>query len=145
MIGLINLELVGIGDKFAIWPVNQLSSGYLLETFEQSSKSAKVETRRFDKIVTNTADHLSFRRAGLTDAFTITCISDKDIEVANQYYKAAEAGIDSAFLLKILAQSPIFENYHQPGDRYEIIKEESISITSSVLFDTIMTIRRNGK
>ena len=96
-----------------------------------------METIRFDKIVTNTADHLSFRRAGLSEAFTITCISDKDIEVANQYYKAAEQGLDATFLFNILAKAPVFENYHRPGDSYEKIKEKSISITSSVILDTI--------
>jgi Zn-dependent M28 family amino/carboxypeptidase len=145
IVGLINLELVGIGDKFAIWPVDLSSSGDLLETFEHSSNVAKVKTLRFDKIVTNTADHLSFRRAGLTDAFTITCISDKDIEMASRYYKAAQEGVDSAFLVNILAQAPIFENYHQQGDSYEKIKEESILMTSSVVLDTILAMRRKDK
>jgi Zn-dependent M28 family amino/carboxypeptidase len=142
LIGLINLELVGIGDKLAIWPVAQNSSGDLLETFERCSNAAKVQTRRFDKIVTNTADHLSFRRAGLTDAFTITCISERDIEVANRYYKADQVGVDSAILVSILAEAPIFENYHQPGDSHEKIKEESILMTSSVVLDTIMAMIR---
>lgn len=137
MIGLINLELVGIGDKFAIWPVDQYSSGNLLEIVEHCSNVAKVAAMRFDKIVTNTADHLSFRKAGLSDAFTITCISDKDIEVAKQYYKAAREGVDPAVLFKILTQAPIFENYHQPGDSYEKINEGSILMTSSVLLECI--------
>jgi Zn-dependent M28 family amino/carboxypeptidase len=140
LVGLINLELVGIGDKFAIWPVDQHSSGDLLETFERSADAAKVETIRFDRIVTNTADHLSFRRTGLSDAFTITCISDNDIEVASKYYKAIAQGLDSTFLLKILAKAPIFENYHQPGDTYEKITEKSLLITSSLILDTVMAI-----
>ena len=138
IVGLINLELVGIGDKFAIWPVDQRSSGDLLKTFEHSANAAKVKTIRFDKIVTNTADHLSFRRAGLPDAFTITCISDKDIEVAKQYYEAIEQGLDSTMLLDILAEAPVFENYHRPGDSYEKIKEKSILMTSSIILDTII-------
>ena len=142
MVGLINLELVGIGDKFAIWPVNLNSSGNLLETFEYSANFAKFEAIRFDKIVTNTADHLSFRKAGLLDAFTITCISDKEIEAASRYYKAIQQGLDSAFLLGILAETPTFENYHQPGDSYEKIKEKSILMTSSVILDTIKNMGR---
>ena len=140
MIGLINLELVGIGDKFAIWPVNLNSSGDLLETFEYSANFAKIEAIRFDKIVTNTADHLSFRKAGLLDAFTITCISDKEIEAASRYYKAIQQGLDSAFLLRILAETPTFENYHQPGDSYEKIKEKSILMTSSIIMATIKSM-----
>ncbi|HVU58619.1 MAG TPA: M28 family peptidase [Puia sp.] len=140
MVGLINFELVGIGDKFAIWPVNPNSSGALLEAFEHSASSAMVEAIRFDKIVTNTADHLSFRKAGLSDAFTITCISDKEIEAAGRYYKAIQQGLDAAFLMEILAGTPAFENYHQPGDSYKKIKESSILMTSSVVLDTIMNL-----
>jgi Zn-dependent M28 family amino/carboxypeptidase len=140
IVGLINLELVGIGDNFAIWPVDQHSSGTLLKTFERSANTAGVESTRIDKIVTNSADHLSFRRAGISDAFTITCISDRDIAVANKYYKAVEQGLDSTFLFDILAEAPIFENYHQPGDTYEKIKEKSILTTSSVILDTIMAM-----
>ena len=144
IVGLINLELVGIGDKLAIWPVDLRSSGDLLETFEHSANAAKIEAIRFDKIVTNTADHVSFRKAGLSDAFTITCISDKDIEVAAQYYKATEQGLDPTFLWDILAKAPVFKNYHQPGDSYEKIKENSILITSSVILDTIVAMGRKG-
>ncbi len=140
LLGLINLELVGIGDQLAIWPVNQNASGALLETFERSSKAQHLTTRRFDKIVTNTADHLSFRRAGLADAFTITCISDKDIEAAGHYYSALAQGAHTEALLRILSQAPIFINYHQPGDTYDKIEEKAILMTSSAVWDTIISI-----
>ena len=137
MLGLINLELVGLGDKLAIWPVNQASSGSVLEMLEQCSKACKIETRRFDRIVTNMADHLSFQRAGLADSFTITCISDKDIEAANRYYKAMREGAGKEALLKILSQAPIFANYHKPGDSYDKIDPKAILMVSSVVWDTI--------
>lgn len=138
LFGLINLELVGIGDKFAIWPVDHGAFASLLETFEHCSNVRKIETRRFDKIITNAADHLSFRKAGLKDAFTITCISDKDIEVANRYYTAMHQGANPEILSKILGQAPIFKNYHQPGDNYHTINEQSVLMTSAVIWDTIL-------
>jgi len=140
LIGLINMELVGIGDKFAIWPVDQRSSGRLLETFERCAKARDIAARRFDKIVTNTADHLSFRKAGLADAFTITCISDQDIEAAGRYYIAMEQGAGTGTLMKILSQAPIFLNYHQPGDSYDKIDEKAVSMTARVLWDTVTSI-----
>ncbi|HWK04252.1 MAG TPA: M28 family peptidase [Puia sp.] len=139
MAGLINLELVGIGDKIAIWPVDQDFPGKLLETFEQCAKNKNIWTRRFDKIIANTADHLSFRRAGLADAFTLTCISDKDIEAAGRYYEAMARGADTATLSMILSQAPVFKNYHQAGDSYDKIEERAILMTSSVVWDTIIT------
>ena len=143
LLGLINLELVGIGDKLAIWPVDQSASGTLLETFERSSKEQNIATRRFDKIITNTADHLSFRQAGLADSFTITCISDKDIEAAGLYYSALAQGVHTEALLQILSQAPIFINYHQPEDTYDKIEEKAIIMTSSVVWDTVLRLFHN--
>ena len=72
LIGLINMELVGLGDKFALWPVNENSNGELLTSFESVSRNRKIISRRFDQIVTNTADHLPFQNAGLLDSFTVS-------------------------------------------------------------------------
>ncbi len=72
LIGLINMELVGLGNKFALWPVHEKSDGQVLSIFESVSKQRGILTKRFNQIVTNTADHLPFLRAGLQDSFTIT-------------------------------------------------------------------------
>jgi Zn-dependent M28 family amino/carboxypeptidase len=37
LIGLINMELVGLGDKFALWPVSENSNGELITSFESAS------------------------------------------------------------------------------------------------------------
>lgn len=37
LLGLINMELVGLGDKFALWPVSENSNGQLLTAFESAS------------------------------------------------------------------------------------------------------------
>src|SRR5215831_3092718 len=102
--GLINMELVGIGDKFALWPVQSETHGVVLETFEKVSSEQKIESKRFDKIVTNTSDHVSFKNAGLKDSFTVTCISDIDIEIAEDYYKALALKSDRETLVKILSE-----------------------------------------
>jgi Iap family predicted aminopeptidase len=34
LVGLLNMELVGMGDKFALWPVEAASSGQLIKAFE---------------------------------------------------------------------------------------------------------------
>jgi len=109
--GLINMQLVGLGDKFALWPVNKSTSGQLLTSFEAASRDRKISSRRVDQIVTNTADHLPFQKAGLQDSFTVTCISDKDIDAAQHYFNALKLGLDQEALFEILASAPIFEHY----------------------------------
>jgi hypothetical protein len=58
------MQLVGLGDKFALWPVNENSNGELLTAFEAASEERKTTSRRFDQIVTNTADHVSVQKNG---------------------------------------------------------------------------------
>ncbi len=135
--GLINMELVGMGNKFALWPVNQKHTGRLLQAFEQTAARKDIAAARFDKIITNTADHLSFRNAGLKDAFTVTCISDKDIRAADLYYKALQQGAPTASLYEILYQAPVFTHYHQPSDTWEKLTDRTMAMTADVIWDTI--------
>ncbi len=142
LIGLINMELVGLGDKFALWPVTENSNGELLTAFESASRNRKIISRRFDQIVTNTADHLSFQRDRLQDSFTVTCISDKDIAAAQHYFNALKLGLDKEALFKILASAPVFEHYHRPTDTHDRLSEDSIRMTSETIWDTIISVQK---
>lgn len=145
LIGLINMEMVGQGDKFALWPVNEQTDGRLLSTFESVSKQKNIIAKRFDQIVTNTADHLPFQKAGLNDSFTITCISDKDIETAKHYFKALEQGDDEEALFQILSTSPLFEHYHRPTDTFDKLSEDSILMTAETIWETILMIKKTAE
>ncbi len=145
LIGLINMELVGLGDKFSLWPVSERNQTHILTSFEKASKQKKITSIRFDQIVTNTADHLPFQNAGLQDSFTITCISDKDIEVAQRYFKALEFEVDKQVLFGILSSAPIFEHYHRPTDTFDRLNESSIQMTSDTIWETIIAVRNNGE
>lgn len=140
MIGLINLELVGMGDRFALWPVANTQYGKVLKCFEEVSKNRKVTTNRFDQIVTNTADHVSFQEAGLEDVFTITCVSDKDLEIAQHYYKALELNTDRERLKEIMSEAPLFKHYHQPTDLANYLKEETLQMTVDSIWDTFINL-----
>ena len=136
--GLLNLELVGMGDRFALWPVDASRSGPLLQAFEVVARQQQVGCSRFDQIVTNTADHVPFRQAGLHDAFTITCITDQDIAIAQRYFQAIEQRADTAKLMEILTQAPLFQHYHQPTDTYEKLSETALAMTSAAVWETIL-------
>lgn len=140
LIGVLNLEMVGMGNKFALWNLNQESKGSLLEAFEAAAKRLQKSTRRYDKIVTNSADHMSFRKAGHTDAFSITCLSDKDEEVAYHYYKAQEFEVEKSVLVEIMRQAPIFQHYHQPTDLARYLSEESLKATAEILWETLVQL-----
>jgi Zn-dependent M28 family amino/carboxypeptidase len=140
MYGLINLEMVGQGDRLALWSLHEKSKGRVLKTLEATASAENVFTRRFDRIVTNNADHMSFQKAGIADAFTITCISEKDIEIAWHYYKAQEFDVDKATLQEIISQAPLFQHYHQPTDLSIHLSEESLQMTSRIVWQTVQTL-----
>ncbi|MVN79277.1 M28 family peptidase [Hymenobacter sp. HMF4947] len=136
--GLLNLELVGMGNKLALWPVATAHRGALINTFEAVARRQDVSTNRFGQLVTNTADHMPFLSAGLRDAFTITCITDQDITVAQHYFQALAQQADLSVLREILAQAPLFKHYHQPTDTYEKLSEATLAMTSAAVWETVL-------
>lgn len=141
--GFLNMELVGMGDRFALWPLAENSRGPALEAFEHAAKTQGIETYRLDKIIMNTADHDSFRKKGLMDSFSITCISKEDIEVAYHYYKAMEFDVDRETLREIFFKAPIMAHYHQPSDLSQYLSEESLQMTLDCMWDAIKTLDQN--
>ncbi|MVM41470.1 M28 family peptidase [Spirosoma sp. HMF3257] len=135
---LLNLELVGQGDKFALWSLNERSTGGLLEAFEETARESSIYARRFDQIVTNSADHLSFSKAGLNDAFTITCVSEEDLMVAHHYYKAQEFDVDRSVLQEIMQRAPIFKHYHKPTDLSIHLSEDALQLTADTIWRALL-------
>jgi Peptidase family M28 len=142
LIGLMNMELVGLGNQFALWPVGHEANGLILKTFESISNQKKIAAGRFDQVITNTADHLPFQKAGLADSFTITCISDSDVETYQHYLKALESEADRETLFGILSKAPLFEHYHKPTDTFEKLDENSIRMTAATIWETILSIQK---
>ncbi|MBL0741431.1 M28 family metallopeptidase [Chryseolinea lacunae] len=138
LLGVLNMELVGKGDQFALWPVTNTRVGKLLETFEAVAQRDDIATARFDQIVTNMADHVPFRKAGLEDVFTITCISEQDKKVAEHYYKALAFDVSGDTLTEILSGAPIFEHYHKPTDTYDRLSEKAIEMSATTVWKTLV-------
>lgn len=136
-VGLLNMELVGMGDRFALWPLSRSVEGKLLANFEAVAKQMNIACFRIDKIVTNSADHLSFRNAGLRDAFTITCIGQTDLEVAAHYRQAVELEVSHKVLFEIMQKAPVFQHYHQPSDTSEKLSETALQMTLDAIWNTL--------
>ena len=139
-----NLEMLGMGDKFALWSLTDNSKGRVLETFEKVVKENGIFVKRFDKIVTNIADHMTFRDAGLEDSFSITCISDKELELAQAYYKAMHNQASVEELKEIMRQAPLFVHYHRPTDKSEHLNEKSLQMAADAVWNTLMRVDEEG-
>jgi hypothetical protein len=140
LLGLMNLEMTGMGDQFALWPIDAFSKGSVLESFESVAKKKRIKTGRYDKIVMNNADHDSFRAYGLKNSFTITCISEKDVEVAKEYYHALKLGMGNEKLYEIINQAPIFKHYHKSSDKSGFLSESSLNMTTETIWETLKKI-----
>jgi len=139
---LINLEMLGQGDRFALWQLNENDRGRAIEAFEKVAAEAGFFCGRFDKIVTNYADHVSFREAGLDDAFSVTCISTEDLLVARKFYEAQQKGAGIDILQDIIGQAPLFRHYHQPSDKTEYLNEDSLQMALNAIWGTLMDLDR---
>lgn len=144
MLGFLNMEMVGSGNQLAIWPVKETDNWPLLSCFESQAQVLGIPTHRIDRIVMNTADHESFSLAGLEDSFTISCISDKDLEVAYHYYRAMEFEVSSQTLYEIMSEAPIFEHYHQASDLSKNLSEASLQMTAEAIWSTICEMDRKA-
>lgn len=141
--GLINLEMVGQGNKFALWPLEGSSGGKTLSSFEKAAHNAGIFSRRFDKIVTNSSDHVNFRKGGLEDAFSVTCISDKELEVSKEYYQGQKDGLKIEELREIMRKAPLFQHYHQPTDLSHHLSEAALQMTADTVWSTLEILEKD--
>jgi Zn-dependent M28 family amino/carboxypeptidase len=137
ILAIINMELVGVGDQFAIWPVPTSKESPLLKKFESEASMIKKKSTRFDQIITNSADHLPFLNHGVDDSFTITCISDEDLRIAAMYYEAMYTGKPFTMLQNIILSAPTFSNYHKSTDTADKLEFKAIQMTSDCIWNTI--------
>jgi Zn-dependent M28 family amino/carboxypeptidase len=141
---LFNMELVGAGDRFALWPLSAESRGQALEAFEASAAALGVRSHRFDRIITNAADHQSFWQQGFSETFTITCISEEDVNVASEYYRAMARGQDRDALRRILHGAPLFRHYHQPSDDSSHLSESTLRMCADAIWHAARRLDEGG-
>ncbi len=149
LIGLYNMELVGSGNNLAFWAESSIYDGKLLKAIDLTAKEKEIQTFRFpniSKFLMNSGDHESFIERGMKEAFCITTISDKDVEMAKKYrliegenktqldnYQLMIAG--SAFL-----NSDLFRNYHKPTDTSDHLSGKTLEMVSDILWNSIKKI-----
>lgn len=144
LIGFYNMELVGAGDKFVLWDVPEKKESLLLKSFEQSAKKEKISVERLEKMVVNSADHRSFTQAGLSDAFTITTVTQEDLDIIPVYLKAVEEN-NIAKIMNIVGKAPVFKHYHQPTDISEHLDNDSLLSISMLLSNSLFSIDNKYK
>lgn len=145
LLGVYNMELVGNGNILALWSVDEKQDTLLLRTLESEARKKGIQTIRFPRIIANTADHMSFRKKGLEDSFTLTMITEEDLKMAPLYYQALNQGFSPDELWEITEKAPVFKHYHKPTDTSEHIDSKTLELVSDLLYNSIRTIDENYK
>lgn len=139
LIGVYNMEMVGSGNRLALWSDRQIYEGLLLKTFETQAKEKGIKTHRFSDIVQilrNSGDHLSFIQGGLKESFCITAISDNDIEIAKKYL----IGFRMNNVTDVFSQSDLFRHYHSETDKSDYLSEKTMQDVSDLLWESCKQI-----
>jgi len=137
----INMEMVGMGDRLALWSTGQDSFGQALITLENIAASKGITAQRFDRIIGRYADHVPFKNANIEDSFSITVVSQEDIDTSYHYYKAQEFDVDKEVLEEIFSKAPLFKHYHKPTDLSCHLSENSLQMVESVVYETLCKLR----
>lgn len=143
--GIYNMELVGSGDLVALWSVDKEQDTLLLRTIEDEAKKKGTPIYRFPKIIANTADHMSFKKRGLEDSFTITTITEEDLKTAQLYYHALNKGFSLEELWDLIGKAPVFKHYHKSSDTSEHLNNQTLETVSDLLYNSIQEIDKKYK
>jgi len=136
------MELVGMGDRIALWNEGSLHEGLLVKSIEEQARKSKVESYRFPQIsrfLDNGGDHRSFNEAGMMEAFCITTIGAKDVEVASRLFAGSYSKKE---LKRLVEEAPLFRNYHKSTDISGHLNEQTLQMVSSLVYNSIVEIDR---
>ena len=142
-----NLELVGAGNAFLLWPVKdaQLKEDYIADVLKI------IQSSNFEFKVSNsipfylTSEHKSFLKRGFQRVCTITTFHKEDFVFEEIMEKRP-----LRFLFSVLYQHltgrgnvpAILKRYHNEFDRSEFVQATTLQNIFLVLWQTIQTLTR---
>jgi Zn-dependent M28 family amino/carboxypeptidase len=138
---LLNLEMLGMGDRFALWPLHESDHSPMISAAQSAAAKLGTSVTAFDRIVTNTADHVSFRNVGVRDCFSLTGISTKELSAAEEYYAAMKRRAGLEELTLIMQKAPVFEHYHRETDTADKLNEQSLARAALLAWLTLTGLK----
>lgn len=135
--GLINLDLVGIGNNLVIWPVKLEENNFLIIKTEASALLNNIKCTRLEHFITDIADHFSFQAIEAVPAFTLSMLTDEDIEALTRY-NSKDTGEAKTNYESYFEHYPVLGNYHKVTDDWTRIDENTIQTISKTLFKLII-------
>jgi hypothetical protein len=146
-IGVINIDMAGIGDRLMLWPVRTEDYRPVLRTLDDQSTAYGTKPFRMHYLNGQGSDHESFRGACI-DSFTLSAVSAGDIAVFREYLDRFDKGFTGKEfqpeIRKLLASAPFYNNNHKPTDTMAKISETSLRMVSDIIFNAVHAMDKNS-
>jgi Peptidase family M28 len=134
---VVNLELNGMGDAVAIWPVEGLEQRSVLKEIVSVIDEKKIPHQFGKKIPGFYGDYLPFREAGFPDAYCLTNFHWSERKTVFAFGEGQPWKTNIRYLiwdkLRIKTVPTIFQHYHTEKDSSEYIDVETLRMMSDLV------------
>ena len=136
---VIDLELVGMGDVFGLWPVTKETA--LTRTLTSLLKKKKNSFETIGEIPWFWADYLPFKEAGV-DSVCITLVPKEDIKDMRKFLSQRKYLLPIKIALGLVKVPKFFENYHTKRDTADKLSENSLQLAKDIVIDAINALQK---
>ncbi len=139
--GVFNLEIVGYGDMFGLWPVTSINkNSKILNILKSVIKEEGYNYQELAKLPLFFSDHRNFIEAGLKEVICISVGPKKEAEAIKKFVSLSMA----EFLIKTIAggiKPPnLLKRYHTKEDKSKYLNESAMKMTADVLYKSVLKL-----
>jgi hypothetical protein len=141
---MITLELCGMGDAVAIWPVEGLEGRAVLKQMTGVLGEMEIPFEFGRRIPGFYADYLPFREAGFADAYCLTVFPQLETIKLRRFAEGSAGGMLLRYFawrfLRLPTVPKLFQHYHNKTDRAEFLSEQTLQMMSDVVYRMIISL-----
>jgi len=139
LIGVYNMELVGMGDSIGLWPVTNFNKdSYILKNIEKILKKKNIYYEKVGNLPAFYGDDLSFRVHGFKHAICISVVYKEDKEKLKKFAKSSIPSIIFKYYFGLVPK--MFKLYHSKNDKSIYLNEEAMEMTTDVLTESLINL-----
>lgn len=144
LIGIYNLELVGMGDCIGLWPITRKNKkSFLLDEIEKVANNKDIYIERVGQLPAFYGDDKSFRDNGFKHSFSISAVFKKDKDKIKKFVKSSIPMILIRYSLGLVPK--MFKLYHSTEDKSKYLNESAMEMTLNLILETLINIDKKIK
>ena len=136
-----NMELVGMGNMFGIWPVTrEVEYSPALKNLKSTIEEMGHYYEEAGELPLFFGDYRPFRKAGLMDAFCLTVLPKEDKKGIRRFVEMPRWIAALRVMFGLIKVPRFFQLYHSPEDKSKYLSERALQMTSDVLFHAVVNM-----